>query len=718
MSFTKKKQRTMFLTFCTLLFAVMVGILAWYFTFLQKQLFMERSSLFVQFTEKVAENVDAAAETFWEETMICEEMLALHEVTDLQSLKNSLLHMKTVLPTKDIFVLAFNQHGYYYASDGYKGRLETSDNLSFTQSVAKQQSEIVNLPHIETTNTYYLFLNRLDKPIKIDDDENITHISIAVDLKSLQKLFTTTGFKDNCYTYLINETGRRLYKNTYSKDFIDGYNILSVIEESAEITYGGTLDDLRNAIEAGNITAYEINYLDQDWFLSNAVISSINCNLLLFVPANMIASETTILLRNTLFVFIAVLLVFLILFAGIIISALANAKTERVLLQEKAEIAASANRAKSDFLSYMSHDIRTPINGIMGMTDIALSNMGNDDKVRDCLGKINSSSHHLLGLVNDILDLSRIESGIISKATNPIDLYQMIEHCTTIIGGQLTTRELQIVSDIGPFDHAHIIGDELHLRQIFINILSNAVKFTPDGGMVTFRAKELSASDGQAQYLFEIEDTGIGMNEAFIQKLWDPFTQEHRNYHVKHQGSGLGMAITKKFVEMLDGSISVKSELNQGTTFTIHMPFKINEVGREESCSAEPMANIEGMNILLAEDNELNMEIAYEILVAAGATVTCAENGKEALDSFINSPSGTFDFILMDMMMPVMDGLEATKCIRKSAHPDGAQIPIVAMTANAFAEDIRKSKEAGMTAHLSKPINPMVLVKTLATLRK
>ena len=718
MVFNKKNQRTMFLTFSSFLLAIMILILSWYFIFLQKQLFVERSSLFVQFTEKVAENVDAAAETFWDETKICEQMLYLHTVTDQQSLQDSLLHMKTVLPTDDVVILAFNQHGYYYSSDGYKGRLESSDDLSFTQSIEKQQSEIVNLPHKETTKTYYLFLNRLEKPININKDEQVTHISIAVDLKSLQKLFTTTGFQDNCYSYLINETGRRLYKNTYSKDFIDGYNILSVIEESAEITYGGTLNDLRNAIEAGNITAYEINYLDQNWFLSNAVISSINCNLLLFVPANMIASETTVLLRNTLFVFIAVLLVFVILFVGIIVSALANAKTERVLLQEKAEVAASANRAKSDFLSYMSHDIRTPINGIMGMTDIAMSNVGNDDKVRDCLGKIDSSSRHLLGLVNDILDLSRIESGSISKAMHPLDLYQMIEHCTTIISGQLTTRDLQFVSDIGPFNHVCVIGDEVHLRQIFINILSNAIKFTPDGGMVTFRAKELSASDEQAQYLFEIEDTGIGMNEAFIQKLWDPFTQEHRNYHVKHQGSGLGMAITKKFVEMLDGSISVKSELNQGTTFTIHMPFKINEIGTEESCSAEPMANIEGMNILLAEDNELNMEIAYEILVAAGAAVTCAENGKEALDTFVNSPSGTFDFILMDMMMPVMDGLEATRCIRQSAHPDGARIPIVAMTANAFAEDIRKTKEAGMTAHLSKPINPVVLVKTLATLRK
>ena len=717
MNYLKNKQRVVFPVVCALLLAAMAMILFWYFGFMQKQLFLERSALFVQFTEKVAENVNAAAERFWDEAQTCEEAIKLYQITDEQSLHSTLNSMEVMITTEGTSILAFNEHGNYYTSDGYTGLLSTTPKLTFTQDSPQKQDEFCNLPHLSSTNTYYLFVNLLDVPIEISPDTMITHIAIAVDLNSLQELFTSTGFQDNCYTYLINETGRRLYKNTYSKDFIDGYNILSAVAEFAEITYGGTLNDLKDAMREGKSTAYEIEYLENSWFLSNAVIPSIGCNLLLFVPTDMIATEATFLLNGTLFVFVVVLLVFIFLFTGIIISAHINTKKEHKLLEEKAEIAASANKAKSNFLSYMSHDIRTPINGIMGMTDIALNNIGNDEKTRDCLNKINSSSHHLLSLLNDILDLSRIESGKTSNTMVPTDLNQIMEHCKTIIDGQLVTRDLSFISDIGPFEHANIIGDELHLRQIFINILSNAVKFTPDGGKVCFRAKELSSTESHANYLFEIEDTGIGMSEEFIHRLWDPFTQENRNLIVKHQGSGLGLAIAKKFIELHGGSISVQSELNRGSIFTVHLSFEIEQTITEETASSETITNIDGIRILLAEDNELNMEIAREILVTAGAIVTCAENGKEAVDLFVSAPPGSFDFILMDMMMPVMDGLEATRIIRRAAHPDGAQIPIVAMTANAFDEDIRKTAAAGMTAHLSKPVNPMVLVKTLATLR-
>jgi CheY-like chemotaxis protein len=384
-----------------------------------------------------------------------------------------------------------------------------------------------------------------------------------------------------------------------------------------------------------------------------------------------------------------------------------------VLLAAAAEKAESASIAKSEFLSRMSHDIRTPINAIMGMTGIAFKNIDNKERARDCLLKIESASQHLLSLINDVLDMSRIESGKITLLNEPFCLGTCLSNCVTIIEGQIASRELELVTDFGDFENTYVIGDELHLRQVFINILGNSVKFTPDGGKIFFIAEKYD-SDGKNAFRFILKDTGIGMKPDFIPHLFEPFTQENGGSRTNYNGTGLGMAIVKQIVDMMGGTIAVESAINAGTTFYIIIPMEIDTEKRENPTENDGNFNLDGMKILLAEDNELNREIAVEILSEQGVNVTIAKDGKEAVELFERSEDYYFDAILMDIMMPIMDGLTATKIIRNCGKAGAEDIPIIAMTANAYNEDREKTREAGMDSHLSKPIDVCMLYRTLS----
>lgn len=341
----------------------------------------------------------------------------------------------------------------------------------------------------------------------------------------------------------------------------------------------------------------------------------------------------------------------------------------------------------------MSHDIRTSINGIVGMTAIAIKNFDDREKMLDCLKKVDTSSRYLMSLVNDILDISRIESRKMSVNHEQIDMRNIIDSCALIAEG--------------------LLGDELHLSQILVNILGNAVKFTPDGGKIYFQVKEIAGEEGRAVYRFEIEDTGIGMEEAFLDRIWEPFLQETCRSCSGQKGTGLGMTITKKLVDLMEGTIKVESRLGVGSRFTVEIAFDIEHSGCEKEEIQESDVSLNGMKILLVEDNELNMDIAKTMLEEEGIEVTTAENGQSAVNIFHNCPEGRFDAILMDIRMPVMDGISATKTIRKLPERDAAAIPIIAMTADAYEEDIRRTIDAGMNAHLTKPVQPEKLFQIL-----
>jgi signal transduction histidine kinase/CheY-like chemotaxis protein len=381
--------------------------------------------------------------------------------------------------------------------------------------------------------------------------------------------------------------------------------------------------------------------------------------------------------------------------------------------QEELEAAERANLAKREFLSKMSHDIRTPINGVIGMTHIALKDPNDSQRVGDCLHKIDTSSQYLLSLVNNVLDISRIEAGkeVVNHA--PFSMLSVLEKCKTVIQGQLEGRQIDFVTDFTGMQHTRLVGDALHLEQIFINILGNSVKFTDAGDTISFRVTEDAWDGNTVSFRFVLEDTGIGMSEEFLPKLFNEFSQDVSQSRTTYKGTGLGMAIVKQYVEMLDGQITVESTLNVGTKFVIVMPISVDLAQSAQEGQEQTFPDLTGRKILLVEDNALNAEIAEEMLQDEGAEVTSAGNGKVAVEMFEKSEAGQFDLILMDVMMPEMNGLEATRAIRSLDRADAKEIPIIAMTANAFEEDKRSALEAGMNAHVTKPIDVTVLMQTL-----
>ena len=397
-------------------------------------------------------------------------------------------------------------------------------------------------------------------------------------------------------------------------------------------------------------------------------------------------------------------------------------------LQTAIQEAERANQAKTEFLSHMSHDIRTPINGIMGMLNIAEKHVEDLDKQADCRQKIKTSAEHLLSLINDVLDISKLENGNVELSREVFCLNELLYNCSVIVGGQATQRNVKLITDYeesGQLPHQYFVGSPLHIKQILINIAGNAVKYNkPMGGSVTLKCYEISAENGKAQICFEISDTGIGMKKEYLKHIFEPFTQEDGGARTHYQGTGLGMTITKKLVDNMGGTISIESELNQGSVFTVVLPLEIApapepeiSLGETEPLSEETeeakSESIVGKKALVVEDNELNQEIAKYILTEMGLEVTVAANGQEAVELFAESAPDTYQIIFMDVMMPVMNGYEATRAIRRLDRPDAVKIPIVAMTANAFAEDIKAAEEAGMSEHTAKPLEPEILEAVL-----
>ncbi len=390
---------------------------------------------------------------------------------------------------------------------------------------------------------------------------------------------------------------------------------------------------------------------------------------------------------------------------------------QKQLLLEAAEKADAANKAKSTFLFNMSHDIRTPMNAIVGFTDIAL-HQNSVAEIHDSLEKVRESSKHLLSLLNDVLDLSRIESGKAVFFPEPVDITKLTDDVLAIMNGLLYNRDLKFEVYRERPKNPYVLADATRIREVLTNFLSNAVKFTKDGGTVTLDISSHPGEDDKhivARYI--VKDNGIGMSEEFQKKLFKPFSQEDdRGARTQYKGTGLGMAIAKEYVEMMGGSIAVESQKGVGTTFTVEIPLELTEQGIRQKQEEPVHHDLTGVNVLMAEDNDLNAELATVMLEDAGMAVTRAFDGKDAVELFKNHPQGTYDIILMDIMMPNMDGHQAAKTIRAmgTERPDAATIPIIAVSANAFAEDIKASLDSGMNGHVSKPLNMKEVTDTIA----
>ena len=394
-------------------------------------------------------------------------------------------------------------------------------------------------------------------------------------------------------------------------------------------------------------------------------------------------------------------------------------KKQEQAIMELLERVRWANSAKSEFLSHMSHDLRTPINGILGMLAIMERSQDDPERQRECRRKIRVSTEHLLSLVNNVLQVSKLESGRPAVAEEPFDLLEILDDCAAILSIQAEEGGIRLVLEKDGLQHGRLVGNPLHLKKILMNVIDNALKYNRPHGSVFVRAKELDCRDGVADFEFVVEDTGIGIGEEFKEHIFEPFTQEHQNARTHYNGVGLGMSIVKKLADEMKGTIEIDSQLGKGSVVRIILPIRVDEAWTappedRDRCLRD---NIAGMRVLLVEDNELNCEIVEFMLKEAGVEVVTAHDGKAAVDAFAASPPGTFDCVLMDLMMPVMSGYEAARVIRGLDRSDAELVPIIALSANAFDEDVAMAKDAGMNEHLAKPVDIRKMFKVMGRLR-
>ncbi len=712
-----KWQKMLPLTVVAVLAVLATASTLTFYQYMDKTFFKERSSHFIEISDTVTQVIESAVLHYRTAAHTAEAMLEDADTQTESAAKAALAEVQEKLGTDNGTVVAFDSSAWFYASDGSTGRWQETEMLSNGEEM---QTVVTPLDYREDGKSYILFVKKLD--MQKSEGIALTHIGVVVDLSVFQKTFDAELFQNRSHVYVVNPDGYSLYRHECAGGFIDDYDILGTLKKDCEFIHGGTTESLHRNLQERTSAGYEFYFGEERYFVAASPVRQTDWAVLTFVPTEVLSAGTTSFL-NMAVVYVSVIASMVVLMMGLLMfffiskrgdrRIIAHQRQANALLKDAADAANAASIAKSDFLSHMSHDIRTPINGIMGMTEIALKNIDDKDRVLDCLQKIDGSSGHLLSLVNDVLDMSRIESGKVQISHKPLNILELLRHCSSIISGQLQGRDIMFTEEFENIENPHILGDELHLRQVLINILGNAVKFTPDGGRIYFRVREFSAEGEAARFHIEIEDTGIGMKPEFLPHIFEPFAQEDGGNRSSYKGTGLGMSITKKFMDLMGGIVEVQSEPGKGTLFRLELPVEIDREWQGEQESAGQQTTLAGARVILAEDNDLNMEIAVFMLESLEIEVTAVTDGKAALDAFAAAAPGTFDGILMDVMMPVMDGLTATREIRALEREDAGVIPIIAMTANAYDEDRRKCMEAGMDAHMSKPIDGEVLRKML-----
>ena len=589
-------------------------------------------------------------------------------------------------------------------------------------------------------------MQRLPEPIELQNGEEKTTISyfgISQNMEQLNPYFSCDAYNGNNSVYVLDDNGFKLF-NSNQVELIKGHNVFSVLQ-NMKYLHNSSFDKTKVELEEKGCS-YSNAILDgTEYFYALKRLENAEWTLIFLVPAEYVATNT-LRLVNFVMVFIVIFTVIVAVCVMFGISLVMhrnqqesirverenNARLETVntelrqakrAAEEAFQVAQEANRSKSSFLANMSHDIRTPMNAIIGMTSLIRYDAGDKGKVIEYADKIDISSQHLLGIINNVLDMSKIEAGKTVFKYSDFSIVDFIQELDTIFHSQIYEKQQTFTITKENIRHEWVSGDRVHLMQIFSNLLSNAIKYTQEGGEIQFLVEEYETkSRAYARYRFLVSDNGMGMSADFKNTIFDAFTREESSMTNKIQGTGLGMAITKNLVEAMGGTIDVESEPGQGSCFEILMDLKTAE---DQSVSLiphtekdEPEGNIlQGMRFLCAEDNEINAEILTELLKIEGAECTICENGEEILKTFEQSAPGDYDMILMDVQMPVMNGYEATKAIRRSSHELAKKIPIIAMTANAFSEDIQHSLAAGMNAHVSKPVEMKVLEKTIRSIK-
>ena len=829
--------------------AVFLGL---YNSFIDKTLYAERLSQMREVTTQLFTGLEDVMRNQWRSAL--EQGRALTQerprtLDEMYALEKRQIELND-LGSLECDIVAVDDDGIYYTQNGKQGLLaERSYLLDNPERISYVANSLIS------DETRMVFLCRLDEPVTVasgDGNVAITYFGITQKMEQLNPYFECAAYSGNNSVYVVDDNGLKLFSSSSSSssssDLLKGYNVFTTLA-NMEYLHGSSFADARNELQENGI-AYSNAVLDgTEVYYALYRMDNAAWSLIFLVPSEYVATNTVGLVNATVFM-VLVFAAFMVLVCGFVVFWLMKIKQKVALAAERENSAKleklnrklkAASRAKSDFLANMSHDIRTPMNAIVGITKLMEHEKDNPRKLEEYIGKVQASSQHLLSLINDVLDMSKIESSEVSLGSEPINMAEQVAQVESIIRPQTDERAQRYIVRSRGVTHESLLGDGVRLRQVLINLLSNAVKYTPCEGTIVFEIEELAGDDPQrTSYRISVTDNGCGIDPEFAARIFDPFTRAESSTTNKVQGTGLGMAITKNIVDLMGGTISLQSEVGKGSRFEVVLPFEIDtaatlkvdaknillisgdagltrnvraalaQTGVELSVAAnerevdetlrsrnidvvlldshlqgqrlsdnierlrtvtkdaallfccdyeqqeqvsklvgkggidgvvarplfpstlarainwthgeaaseqgESTSHLDGLRFLCAEDNDLNAEILKAILDLNNATCVIYPNGRELVDAFATVKPGEYDVILMDVQMPVMNGLDAARAIREGDNPLGRTIPIIAMTANAFAEDVNACLDAGMDAHVPKPLDIALLERTLNAL--
>ena len=698
--------------------------------------------------EQIQQTYDLQVNGYYSQLHLLEDSLIQEEVRSIELDRNKKFFEAWQKESESTLIF-LQENGKAITTDGTKLRVDMPSKCLLDLRNGYNIGKLVSLDYNQKKKDGYLVAIPCQE--YTINGETYTAIGTLHDHSKLDSMLSVKSYNGNAYLFMLDNDGNITYTNQIEDKFFRNYFLLKHLKGDQAITEKEA-DSLQKKLD-GREQGVELLGSDKPYYLGYCPIENNNTMLICIVEKSVVDNVLKDYQKTIVFETILMAGFILLLFAGLFCSisrrSLAEQKAEyekrnneiqtqamkemeesnkklkkaKDITTEALQTAENANKAKTDFLSNMSHDIRTPMNAIIGMTSLIRHDAGNKAKVIEYADKIDISSQHLLGIINDVLDMSKIEAGKTVFKYTDFSILDFITELNTIFHSQIDEKNQTLTIIKENIRHEWVNGDQVHLMQIFSNLVSNAVKYTQEGGKIQFLVEECETkSSVYAKYRFLVSDNGMGMSADFKDTIFDAFTRAESSMTNKIQGTGLGMAITKNLVEAMGGSIDVESELSQGSCFEVLIDLRIAEdrfvSSAEQAEKDEPAGNVlKGMRFLCAEDNELNAEILMELLKIEGAECTICENGKRVLEAFEQSAPGDYDMILMDVQMPVMNGYEATKAIRRSSHELAMTIPIIAMTANAFSEDIQHSLAAGMNAHVSKPVEMKVLEKTIRSIK-
>ena len=698
--------------------------------------------------EQIQQTYDLQVNGYYSRLHMLEDFLTQEGVRSIELDRNKKFFEAWQKESESTLIF-LQENGKAITTDGTKLRVDMPSKLLLDLRNGYNIGKLVSLDYNQKKKDGYLVAIPCQE--YTINGETYTAIGTLYDHSKLDSMLSVKSYNGNAYLFMLDNDGNITYTNQKEDKFFRNYFLLKHLKGDQAITEEEA-DSLQKKLD-GREQGVELVESDKPYYLGYCPIENNNTMLICIVEKSVVDNVLRDYQKTIVFETILMAGFILLLFAGLFYSisrrSLAEQKAEyekrnneiqtqamkemeesnkklkkaKNITTEALQTAENANKAKTDFLSNMSHDIRTPMNAIIGMTSLIRHDAGNKAKVIEYADKIDISSQHLLGIINDVLDMSKIEAGKTVFKYTDFSILDFITELNTIFHSQIDEKNQTLTIIKENIRHEWVNGDQVHLMQIFSNLVSNAVKYTQEGGKIQFLVEECETkSSVYAKYRFLVSDNGMGMSADFKDTIFDAFTRAESSMTNKIQGTGLGMAITKNLVEAMGGTIDVESELGQGSCFEVLIDLRIAEdrfvSSAEQVEKDEPAGNVlKGMRFLCAEDNELNAEILMELLKIEGAECTICENGKRVLEAFEQSAPGDYDMILMDVQMPVMNGYEATKAIRRSSHELAKTIPIIAMTANAFSEDIQHSLAAGMNAHVSKPVEMKVLEKTIRSIK-